>query len=293
MGPCQAVLPPTPGTPAELLTWGHWDNTVRLCAAESGETAGVASQALALGDAVTAAHLTPAGDCFACGSAHGVVLVWRRPSPLKHLLSHTPVRLFGHDAAVRAVAVCPAQATVATGADDATCILWDLNRLAYRLTLPHAAPVVAVAVQAHNGTVYTLEALAHPPHATRLNAWSLNGALLGTVGCARRAACLAVSLNPEGIDTNVVALGNDDGTITLHDATTLQLVNTLDSRTGVPVTALAFSFVVSFPFSFFFSFFRFSLLFFFTIFSLHRHDNQHIYAGYESGQVVDWSRSPY
>ena len=180
------MLPPTPAAPAELLTWGHWDGAVRLCAAESGETAGVASQALARGDAVTAAHLTPAGDCFACGTAHGVLLVWRRPSPLKHLLSHTPVRLFGHRAAVRAVAVCPAQATVATGADDAACVLWDLNRLSFRLALPHRAPVVAVAVHAHNATVYTLEApLPSNPHTARLNAWSINGAPLASVICSK------------------------------------------------------------------------------------------------------------
>ena len=102
---------------------------------------------------------------------------------------------------------------------------------------------------------------------------------------------MCLSLNPEGVDNNVVALGNNDGTITLHDAITLELVNTLDSHTGKAVTALAFSFVSVFVF---FSLFFFSISFFsFHLSSLCSHDNQHIYAGYATGQVVDWSRSLY
>jgi len=261
VGPHQAVLPPQQSTGVmELLTWNNWDNAVRLCAADSGETIGVASQALAQGDTIAAARLTPAGDCFACGSQYGVLLVWKRPNPQLHLLSHTPVRLFGHEGTIRTVAISTEQSTIATGSDDRTCILWDLNRLDFRFTLVHQAPVTAICIHPYDGIVYTVEIL-HDKHVSRLNAWSINGAKLQSITCEKIALCICVSVNPEGVDKNVVALGNDDGTISFHDSITLELVNTLESGMPRAVTAIAFS-----------------------------RDNQHLYTGFSNVQFVDWSQ---
>jgi len=264
VGSCQAVLPPQQSMDVmELLTWGNWDNAVRLCAAGSGETIGVAAQALAQGDKITAARLTPAGDCFACGSQSGVLLVWKRPNPQLHLLSNLPMRLFGHEGTIRNVAICTEQSAIATGSDDRTCLLWDLNRLDYRFTLEHEFPVVGVCIQPHDGTVYTIENISDQ-HISRLNVWSINGQHLRSIMCTRTAICLCVSVNPVGVSNNVVALGNDDGTISFHDSVTLEVVNTLESHIPKAVTAIAFS-----------------------------RDNQHLYTGFSNGQVVDWSRSQY
>ena len=186
------------------------------------------------------------------------MLVWKRPEPQKHVLEYPPIHLYGHDAAVKCIFVSTTFSLIATGSADGTCILWDSNRLTYRYTLPHSGSVVAVCVSDQYGDVYTLEELPSSQQFV-LHLWSINGEHIRSRVCEQQGRCMQISNNFAGVNPNVVAVGNANGSVSLFDSTTLQLVNILQMNKLVSVSAIAFS-----------------------------GDCHHIYTGDINGQVIDW-----
>jgi hypothetical protein len=236
VGPCKAHL--SLERRSEYISWGHWDNSVRICSIETGRV-NSSAETVDAGDYVTCATLSHSAHCFVCGTAAGAVLVWKRRDPQKSILAAPYTGLFGHTGAVRSAFVSCEFSIIVTGSEDTTCIIWDSNRLTYERSLEHNSLVTAICVSPVTGSIFTLEQAR--PTQTDLHMWSINGDHICVVSCEQRSFCVQTTCLTLGVRPNVVATGNEDGSITLWNATNLAKVGVLAGPHSAGVTALAFS----------------------------------------------------
>jgi hypothetical protein len=152
-------------------------------------------------------------------------------------------RLFGHRAALTAVAVCDAYALVASGDSTGCVCLWDSNRRQLVRTLPAAGVggghgvVRAIAINHASGDIVTSVATEPISRVATIGAdgetprnvlsvWSVNGSLVaqrtnlfdaraGGGGGDAAICCLALTEGPEWLDTNLVVSGHEDGSVRL------------------------------------------------------------------------------
>ena len=228
------------GTNDEFISWGHWDNSMRLVLNDPKVIV------VNTCDTITAAATSSTGHCVVCGSAGGTVTAWKRRDPLTPALLGFPTRLHGHTGPVTAVFVSSEYNIIVSGSKDATCIVWDINKMGYVRTLRHNHPIVAVCVSPVTGYIYTIER-PNDSESTTLSLWSVNGDQIvytSTPG----ANCVQVTANTPGVKSNFVAVGNMNGTITLLTANNLNRVTTFmrDSASTSfiplsPITAITFS----------------------------------------------------
>lgn len=133
-----------------------------------------------------------------------------------------------------------------TGSSDGMCIVWDINNFSYVRTLAHKGAIKAIAISPTLGHIYTLEqASGGPKHKSVITAWSINGDLIARVtDDERQGVCLKASPGTPGVSRNFLAVGNEDGTVSLRDAYTLDLLRTLtcsSSSSKASVSAIAFT----------------------------------------------------
>lgn len=122
------------------------------------------------------------------------------------------------------------------------CIVWDINNFSYVRTLEHKGAIKAIAISPTLGHIYTLERICDSPKSkSAITLWSINGNLIARAVADHQAVSLKASPGIPGVSRNFLAIGNEDGTISLRDAYTLDLLRTLSGTTKVPVTAIAFT----------------------------------------------------
>lgn len=122
------------------------------------------------------------------------------------------------------------------------CVVWDINNFSYVRTLPHSGAVKGIAISPTLGHIYTLEQQSCASKTKSvLTLWSINGDLIATAGTEQQAVCLKASPGMPGVNRNFLAVGNEDGSVTLWDAHTLKLLRTVTGTTKSPITAIAFA----------------------------------------------------
>eukprot|EP00727_Mastigamoeba_balamuthi_P005964 m51a1_g1988 hypothetical protein (3641) ;mRNA; r:1170322-1185145 len=227
---------PLPGL-SESITWSHWDKSLRMCSTDSGRVSCIREA----DDVVSSGAVSSTGRCFVAGLATGVVKVWKSSKRLP-LIAGDPSSLFGHTAAVVAVAASDEFGIIVSASDDGTCVVWDTNRLSYVSTLRCGGPVVAVCISPSSGDIVTADHSAagkKPVSTVRL--WSVNGAAVAEAQCSSRVLCVAVTTGAAGTCENVVAAGHEDGSLSFWKASDLEHICTVPSPHNGPITAIAFS----------------------------------------------------
>ncbi len=140
--------------------------------------------------------------------------------------------LEGHSDYVRSVAFSPAEATLASGSDDKTVILWDARTGQQLVILQgHTSVVYSVAFSPDGGT------LASGSWDNTLILWEVATGRKLRALAGHRAGVDSVAFSPDGA---ILASGSDDRTLILWDARTGRQLRALEGHAGV-VYSVAFS----------------------------------------------------
>jgi len=218
-----------------LLSCGHWDNSFRVTAIDSGVNVHSVS---AHKDIVTCLALSEAGDFLVTGSKDTTVCVWAVAEHVVDLASHAafagqpnaaqaaaaaaaaaaagelylleqPVHiLYGHDDEVTCCAVSSELDVVVSGSRDGTVMLHTLRSGRYTRTItpPEQGSIRWVGVAATGCVVsYSLHDLA-------LHVWSINGTPLGSCDTGERLYALRFSR-----DGAFLLAGGDRKQLTVYD----------------------------------------------------------------------------
>jgi WD40 repeat protein len=144
-------------------------------------------------------------------------------------------RLCGHTKAVTCVAVSRPYSIIVSGSEDHTCIIWDLNSLAYvrQLSGHHDSPVTTAAVHEVTGEILTCSA-------NTVNVWSINGDLLLSAKTSQNPldfiTCCVWSKGPEWVYENVLITGHKDGKIKVWACTPSRKLSSSNSAILAPPT---------------------------------------------------------
>lgn len=251
----------------QIISWGHWDQSLRICALDSGKVLSIIETGNE-GD-ILCGDVPTNGQVFVSGGSNCVLHVWKRTTRFlsKSAAKTTPEQftlyssLYGHTDAVLCVKISQAWSIIASGSEDKTCILWDLNQLSYIRTLKHENPVSLLDISPVNGDIVTVEQLKNK-FTVRL--FSINGVQLATTQSAGRILCIKMTHGQgQAFYSNFVIGGLETGVIQLWSAWNLAPVYQLEKMHQSPITALAVS-----------------------------SDLTQIFSGDESGLLVGWSKKP-
>ncbi|XP_004607454.2 WD repeat- and FYVE domain-containing protein 4 [Sorex araneus] len=132
--------------------------------------------------------------------------------------------LYGHTQTVTCLAASVPFSLLVSGSQDCTCILWDLDHLAYVSRLPaHREGISAIAISDVSGTIVSC-AGAH------LSLWNVNGLPLASIttawGPEGSITCCCVMEGPAWDTSHVVITGSQDGMV--------RIWKTEDMKTSVP-----------------------------------------------------------
>ena len=145
--------------------------------------------------------------------------------------SKTHSTLLGHSGQVNSVAITPDGRTIASGGDDHTVVLWDMETRRERLTLDHEAPVYVLAFSPDGKTLAT----GGPDGIVRLWDVATGHELRRLAGATK--GIRALSFAPDG---KTLASAGWDGVISLWDPADGRMHHSLRGHTGV-VNTLGFS----------------------------------------------------
>ncbi|WP_238178367.1 WD40 repeat domain-containing serine/threonine-protein kinase [Calothrix sp. 336/3] len=112
---------------SKILASGSWDKTIKLWNLETGKLITTLNGHKL---AVTAITFSPSGNLLASASLDRTVSLWKIPESqnlLQEYRDRPILSLIGHNWAVLSVAFSPNQKILATGSEDNTIKLWNLN----------------------------------------------------------------------------------------------------------------------------------------------------------------------
>jgi WD40 repeat protein len=216
-----------------LLASGGWDKTILLCDVATQQLVG--AQHAAHTGLITSLAFSPDGRLLASGSWDKTILLW---DVATH--RHVGPALIGHTELISTIAFDPTGRSLASGSQDTTIILWDIG--GHRPLMGHPDSVEGVAFSASGNLLASvgcgLPSNSAPCPRGQVRLWNaasrqpLTAPLDVTHSNAK-----SVAFDPIG---NLLAVGSDDGTITLWDASWQRIAElTRGKRPGV--IALAFS----------------------------------------------------
>ena len=168
---------------------------------------------------VTVIAVASDSSIVATGGQDGVVRLWDTARTEWWLLPPRPSgkdadALIGHQAPVTALALSKSQGVAVSGADDGSCILWDIARCTCLHVLEgHKEKLVGVAIDDENGSIITCSS-------SHMQAWSINGELWASLNrhdCQAfkfEVQCCAARLGTIWTVDTIFVSGHSDGHIT-------------------------------------------------------------------------------
>ncbi|GLH06434.1 Neurobeachin [Gryllus bimaculatus] len=199
---------------AALVTWGHSDSIIRAkLKKEQPPWPVVKSGGL---DPICICASVPDCNQLWLGHCSGKLVVFEyKFDPGKGVLDFRsdPVTLLGHSSAITSLCICRSFSVVASGSQDSSTILWDLNNLSYVRSVPKVgSPVNLVCISETMGDVATV---CHSSSSSTLRLYTINTSLVGSVNSPIPITALCFSSAPEGISVNVIATGLANGAVSL------------------------------------------------------------------------------
>ena len=201
-----------------VITWGHWDQTLRVCH-ENGRILSMVD--VLNGDKVRCVAVAGNGRTAVTGGASGIAKVWRISAARRQTLQLW-MSLTGHTGGIRAVAVSVEWSIIVTGSRDRTCIVWDLNTCAFVRSISCRGPVTALAISPSTGAIAAVSAGADALYHVQL--FTINGQPRAVQTSASNVNALVFSAGVEGVSNNVVVGGLDDGRLVAWSAWDLAVV---------------------------------------------------------------------
>uniref|UniRef100_A0ABM0M5Y3 Lysosomal-trafficking regulator-like n=1 Tax=Saccoglossus kowalevskii TaxID=10224 RepID=A0ABM0M5Y3_SACKO len=225
------------------LSWGHPDGIMRLKHRRNDPTINFIHTNTS--DQISCcSSLSDCRQLFA-GTVSGVIMAYTtkynpaRQSDIEVVGSRT--LLYGHRDIITGLAVCTPYSILVSSSQDASCIIWDLNRLCYVQSLRnHSGPVTTVAVSDTLGDI--VSASTPSSGGSDLYLWSINGSKICEVHCDSVIHSLTFSTAPEGASINVVAAGLHTGVIKLWSSWDLKPVREIYTEDfNKPIISLVYS----------------------------------------------------
>ncbi|ELR13959.1 Beige/BEACH domain containing protein [Acanthamoeba castellanii str. Neff] len=235
-----------------MVSWGYWDQNIRLCSVETGKVLLVIKTSH--DDEILCADITQDGQYLATGGTSSLLKVWKLKR-VKQASSRGRMRirlqaiLSGHAHDVLSVVISKEWSLIISGGREGKVILWDLNRLCYIRTLKHhRGPVTSLAISPTTGDIVTVDNGSEfipvgekrsPRNVSTICLWTINGRLVASTTCQERINCVALTHGTEGLSRNVVICGLDSGTIKIWDAFDLSFLSEMkNEKETSPITAL-------------------------------------------------------
>ncbi|KAG8823617.1 hypothetical protein FRC17_009281 [Serendipita sp. 399] len=204
--PCSSQMLYVPLYPHESIHWGLPDQSIRLHIDRKVVQVAESAQCVCAAFADSEALITGMED-----STIGIWKLVRLPGE-RTTLTWTHI-LRGHTDRIVSVAASRAWSLIASGSDDQTVILWDLNRAHYVRTLKHETKVSLVTIHEASGLIASCSKACLALH-------TINGLQIATLNLFSLDPIHSIAFHErEWSKTGVLATGSQ-GTITLRTWTT-------------------------------------------------------------------------
>ncbi|XP_036384178.1 WD repeat and FYVE domain-containing protein 3 isoform X2 [Megalops cyprinoides] len=212
-----------PPTWSKTFAWGYADLSCRMANYESDKAAIVYECLSEWGQILCA--ICPNPKLVVTGGTSTAVCVWEMGTSKERAKMLTLKQaLLGHTDAVTCLTASSAYHIVVSGSRDRTCIIWDLNKLAFVTQLRgHRAPVSALCINELTGDIVSCAG-------TYIHIWSINGSPIVSVnsftGRSQHILCCCVSEMNEWDTQNVIVTGHSDGVVRFWRMEFLQVPET-------------------------------------------------------------------
>ncbi|XP_053559369.1 WD repeat and FYVE domain-containing protein 3 isoform X2 [Bombina bombina] len=213
----------TPPTWNKSFAWGYADLSCRLGTYESDKAVVVYECLSEWGQILCA--ICPNPKMVITGGTSTVICVWEMGTSKEKAKTLTLKQaLIGHTDTVTCLTASLAYHIVVSGSRDRTCIIWDLNKLAFVTQLRgHRAPVSALCINELTGDIVSCAG-------TYIHVWSINGNPIVSVntftGRSQQILCCCLSEMNEWDTQNVFVTGHSDGVVRFWRMEFLQVPET-------------------------------------------------------------------
>ncbi|XP_041447245.1 WD repeat and FYVE domain-containing protein 3 isoform X2 [Xenopus laevis] len=207
----------------KTFAWGYADLSCRLGTYESDKAVVVYECLSEWGQILCA--ICPNPKMVITGGTSTVICVWEVGASKEKAKSlNLKQALIGHTDTVTCLTASLAYHIVVSGSRDRTCIIWDLNKLAFVTQLRgHRAPVSALCINELTGDIVSCAG-------TYIHVWSINGNPIVSVntfiGRSQQILCCCVSEMNEWDTQNVIVTGHSDGVVRFWRMEFLQVPET-------------------------------------------------------------------
>uniref|UniRef100_A0A8C4ZMQ7 WD repeat and FYVE domain containing 3 n=1 Tax=Gadus morhua TaxID=8049 RepID=A0A8C4ZMQ7_GADMO len=208
---------------SKTFAWGYADLSCRLSNYES-DKASVVYECLSEWGQILCA-ICPNPKLVITAGTSTSICVWEMGTSKEKAKSLTLKQaLLGHTDAVTCLMASSSYHMVVSGSRDRTCIIWDLNKLAFVTQLRgHRAPVSALCINELTGDIVSCAG-------TYIHVWSINGSPISSAntftGRSQNILCCCVSEMNEWDTQNVIVTGHSDGVVRFWRMEFLQVPET-------------------------------------------------------------------
>ncbi|XP_066568174.1 WD repeat and FYVE domain-containing protein 3 isoform X2 [Amia ocellicauda] len=216
----KVLIPPTWN---KTFAWGYADLSCRLANYESDKAVIVYEGLSEWGQILCA--ICPNPKLVITGGTSTAICVWEMGTSKERAKTLTLKQsLLGHTDAVTCLTASSAYHIIVSGSRDRTCIIWDLNKLAFVTQLRgHRSPVSALCINELTGDIVSSAG-------TYIHVWSINGSPIVSVntftGRSQQILCCCVSEMNEWDTQNVIVTGHSDGVVRFWRMEFLQVPET-------------------------------------------------------------------
>ncbi|XP_053374768.1 lysosomal-trafficking regulator-like isoform X2 [Mercenaria mercenaria] len=227
---------------AAILTWGQQDGLVRIINGTNKPALNFIKYNQS--DEVTCCVSVPDLRHLFFGGTSGVITIYNtKHNPAKEselqVFGHKRC-LYGHKGAINSLVVCKPYSIMVSASQDATCIIWDLNRLSYvRSIKGHKSGVQVLAV---SDTLGDIASASQYGMGSNLYLHTVNAEYVAMATCEDTINCLTYSTAAEGVSINVIAGGLSSGVVRLWSSWDLSPVRDLVHRSVPPSPVISLTF---------------------------------------------------
>uniref|UniRef100_T1IQQ2 BEACH-type PH domain-containing protein n=1 Tax=Strigamia maritima TaxID=126957 RepID=T1IQQ2_STRMM len=222
-----------------IISWKYYDGSVRVRTEQDQKPYCLLRKSLT--DEVTCCATVPDSSYLYVGHESGLITRYKIEfKASKATISKLrPTCVYGHNAAITSLTICPMFGIMISASLDDTCILWDLNSLNYVRSIILGVPAKYVSISKTTGDIAIV---CDSRNRFDLRLYTINCQLIGEISISDEIHSVCFSSAPEGSSVNSIATGMDNGEIHLWSTWDLRPVNVIKQDKFIqPVISLSYS----------------------------------------------------